>query len=271
MIEIPELQLDDRGFPVLLEGPSIVLPGVRSGNPWRTPEGEFGNGPPGVEVRGDSEVLSNLTNESKRYVTKRAKALRADGISGIESDDGKVKVMLFRGRKAVGTLFLPGRDASASSEAQDAVEPDVGELPRDRRRDAVVDASRQIKSLDSDDIEAFARRRSNRDLSAEEVTAFVSDVRRARLDDLVDSLDDRLARKSSGRGATKKRVSMDVPRTWLTETFRGLTDDEVSRVIDRLRTKGWQSADVKRHIVDEFATERKSRVQTKIPLDQELF
>lgn len=141
--------------------------------------------------------------------------------------------------------------AGQGRRAADRDRPDVV-----RRRDAVVDAARSIEDLgDERALRDFVRRRwaGTRALTDADVQSFIVDARAQRLQDVVDTLDDRVR---SGVLKRNDSVRVTFPRGWMKRTIRGLSDDEVASVLDRLRARGWTEQQVRQNVVQRFGDER---------------
>ena len=137
-----------------------------------------------------------------------------------------------------------------------------------RRRDAVVDAARSIEDLSNkQSLTDFVRRRwaGTRALTSMDIQSFVDDVRAQRLEDVVDTLDNRVR-----EGVLKKNDSIRVsfPRGWVKRTIRGLSDDEVASVLDRLRARGWTEQQVRQHVVSRFDDERRRLAQIRSRVEE---
>lgn len=126
-----------------------------------------------------------------------------------------------------------------------------------RRRDAVVDAARQIADLDDEqEVRRFMRQRwsGTRVMTELDVQSFINDARRQRIQDVIDTLDNRVR---AGVLKRAKVVNIHFPRGWVKSTMNGLSDQEVLSVLDRLRSRGWTEQQVRQHVVQRFDDEHK--------------
>lgn len=294
------LVLDDSGYPMLLggldlartytpppsaSGPRTVRPGTRSGNPWHDPRsGKFANSPPGVNVRGGGDILTNLLNVSKRHISMRAAAIHADGILAEPAQDGRVKITLYIGEKPV-TSFLvvgqgtPPRQARIEDPKAGVVE-DVNHVPSSippgvdpeewgRRMDAVRDAAREIDFLENGDIAEFLQGRIKRPLTDDEIDSFREDVRRQRINDVVDWLDGVLRRQDIMKRRGRRMVKILVPRGYVQRTLAGLHDVELDAILNRLEGRGFDRNRVAENISSRFAGERKTILKSRFSVSEQ--
>lgn len=110
-----------------------------------------------------------------------------------------------------------------------------------RRRDAVREAAREFEDLSEQDLRERLRGVTSRELSADEVALFRSDVRSQVLDDLVDVLD----QDHRGRLRSRRTVRVVAPRGYRVRTIRGLSEGEQADVENRLKARGWSEQDVR--------------------------
>ena len=146
-------------------------------------------------------------------------------------------------------------------------EDDGGRPDQLRRRDAVIDAAREIEDLsDEQALRELAIRRSRRALTDAEVQSFINDVRRQRIDDVLDWLDNRVR---TGVLKRAKVANISFPRGWVKATIRGLSDDEVKMVLGRLRSRGWSEQQVRQHVVQRFDDDRRrlARLRADVETD----
>lgn len=122
-----------------------------------------------------------------------------------------------------------------------------------RRRDAVVDAARTLTDLSPDGVRELVRRRwrGTKVLTEADVEAFAADAQRQRVEDVVDALDYRLRRATSGRSAGKA-IKVDFPRGVIKGSLRGMDTPTVVNVLQRLRYRGWTADQISRHVVKTF-------------------
>jgi hypothetical protein len=145
-----------------------------------------------------------------------------------------------------------GRFGSATRKSKDKPEPqappDPSEGSEQRRRDAVVDAARELEDLSAAGVEQFVRRRwrGDRPITQEDIEAFAADARRQRVNDITDALDFRIRKAVSGR-AGSRLPHVVIPRGLQRKSLAGLERDELLKIFTRLRERGWNNQQIKRH------------------------
>jgi hypothetical protein len=156
---------------------------------------------------------------------------------------------------ALGADGAPVLLDSATVEAppEPEVKPDRADGSVARRRDAVVDAARTMDDLSPKAVEAFARKRwrGDRPITEEDISSFAADARAHRADDVVDALDFRIRRAIYGRVGTKQ-MHVSIPRGITRKSLASLDGEEMGRVFQRLRDRGWSNAQIARHGVRRF-------------------
>lgn len=130
-----------------------------------------------------------------------------------------------------------------------------------RRLDAVREAAREFEEFAPADLSEWLKGKANRDLSEDEVNAFLADVRAQVVDDLVDLLD----YKSRQRGRARRFVRVEAPRGYTKLTLGKLTDDEISMLDDRLRSRGWSEDDIRNNLVKKLPKEKQSLITFEEP------
>jgi hypothetical protein len=120
------------------------------------------------------------------------------------------------------------------------VDPVADSLELARRRDAVREAAREFEDLSDQDVRERLVGRTKRELTADEVAQFRSEVRAQVLDDLVDVLD----QSTRGRLRSRRTVRVVAPKGYRVKIVRGLSADEQDEVDDRLKARGWTEQDV---------------------------
>lgn len=120
-----------------------------------------------------------------------------------------------------------------------------------RRRDALIDAARTLDDLSPDGVREFVTRRwaGTRVLTDSDVQSFSEDAQRQRIEDVIDALDYRVRRGVFGR---QRIIRVELPRGLARQTIRGLSDDEISSVLRRLRERGWSADQLRKHVVRTF-------------------
>lgn len=131
------------------------------------------------------------------------------------------------------------------------VDPNLWE----KRLDAVRDAAREYDSMDAGDVTDFLVGRVS-DLSQVNVDQFLADVRAQRIDDLVDILDTKVRSQT---------VKVKARQSWINRVFNGLTDSEAQRVVARLLDRGWNTDQIKKHVVSKVKDEsRREALESSI-------
>jgi hypothetical protein len=113
----------------------------------------------------------------------------------------------------------------------------------ERRMDVVREAARLTDYMDAVSITSFLAEKVA-DVAQVDINAFMTDVRAQRIADLVDSLE----AKVKGRQA-KQPVRVVAPGRWTTRVFNELTQAEALSLVKRLEGKGWDAADITKHVV----------------------
>lgn len=110
-----------------------------------------------------------------------------------------------------------------------------------RRLDAVREAAREFETFSAQDISEWLRGKTTRPLTDDEIKGFMADVRAQQLTDLVDILD------QGERGSRRQRrhVRVFAPRGYTRKTLNSLQPDELKLLVQRLRSRGWTSKQVK--------------------------
>lgn len=118
-----------------------------------------------------------------------------------------------------------------------------------RQRDAVRDIAREMDELASGDIQDLLAGRLTRPLEEEEITAFLTQVRQQRIDDLVDMLDWQFRNLIENVKRGRRRVRLTAPRGWVRKVFNSMTDEEILSVINRLEARGHGRESLQRTIL----------------------
>jgi hypothetical protein len=149
--------------------------------------------------------------------------------------------------------FGKGSTKAKDDKTEPEVDPSAGSAQR--RRDAVVDAARELDDLSPAGVEQFVRRRwrGDRPLTQEDIDAFAADARRQRVHDITDALDFRIRKAVSGR-AGSRLPHVSIPRGLQRKSLAGLEREELMMVFTRLRERGWSNQQIKRHGVRRLDT-----------------
>ncbi len=280
------LVLDVHGNPVLVDNEHLFfasaklnksrspVPGVTrhttSGNPWFDPvTGRFANGPPGVRVKAGGALMKGLLNTAKQFLNNVAAQIGADAITAVVGEDGHLEITLYKGEAAVVTYTLPTENTApdkanisaeqheqpaARDEPLTSVPPGVDPEEWARRLDAVRAAARTFDPMELDEIKEWLTGRTDRELGPNELNEFMKDVRRHRLSDLVDVLDQSIKRRKILGQRTVKVVP---PRGWLRRSLAYLEDTEIAELHRRLRARGFSQEDLESHLINRYPDVRR--------------
>lgn len=111
-----------------------------------------------------------------------------------------------------------------------------------RRQDAVREAAREFEDLTEQDLKERLRGVTSKPLEDGDLAQFRADVRASVLDDLLDSLDQRVRGKLRGR----RTVRLAMPNGYLKKALRSLDATEADQLDSRLRSRGWTEPQVKK-------------------------
>lgn len=265
--------LDEKGYPVLVddlyftvkggghplvqEGKAPLSPGkgvadqnTRSGNPFHDVQtGRFGFSPGGARVIAGRELLKLLDFQSL------SNAVRSSGANAISAqlDGDKIKIDFFRNGAPVGTVQVDHPANTGEKTQTKQAQPTQAATPTgtpeeiDRRQDAVRAAGREIEGeITPATAEAFLKNFIKRELSSEELNQFVKEALSSRLSDLVDSVDTLLTKR---RKESIKKVRIEAPANWVKRTIGGLSDSEISSVVQRLIARGYSEEELSKWFV----------------------
>jgi hypothetical protein len=252
-----------------------------SGNPWYDPStGRFANGPAGVKVLGGGELLKKLLNSSKAYISVQAKRLGADSMTAAPGSNGRIKITIYKGGKELLVFNVTTTDADPASvqkteaaprETSPAQERKRRGIPENvdpdewsRRMDQVRNAAREFDPQELEDIKEWLTGKTNRDLSEEEIQDFLHDVKRQRLSDLVDVLDNSIRRRVAIRARGRRTVRVVPPKGWVRRTMQGLEDNDVVELHRRLRSRGFSEEELEAHLINRYPDDRKEKIKARI-------
>lgn len=253
------------GHPLVQEGkanPNVGAGVIRgatvSGNPLHEPgTGRFGTGgrkrtgKPQVRIVVGHDLIAGM---DQKQILSRAQSVAADAIAA-QPDPQGVKITFVRQGVIVDQFIMPtpettGKNGGGIAPAT-TKPPAISEEEWQRRLDAVRDAAREFEDLDVGDLREFFTGRAKRELTDDELRQLVNDVRRQRLDDLVDAIDTLIRSRTTERlGRSRRHVRVKTPRGWINRTFNNLSDDEVNFVLDRLIFRGFKFEDIQKYVVD---------------------
>lgn len=293
MSDYESVDLDANGYPVLVDLEEIQLANAKlnnsvssvvgvsrpalSGNPWFDPtSGRFANGPQGVAIKGGAALLARLLNSSKAYISTQAARIGADAMSAAPGTGGQVKITLYKLGAPVVSFMVPSKDTPAN-QAQVGSEltqhgapgdgPNVNSVPAGvdpaewhRRMDAVREAAREFDHQSLQDIREFLLGKTKRPLSDTELRSFEEDVRRQRLSDLVDVLDNSIRRRVADRLRFRRTVKVVPPRGWLRRSLAHLEDSEIADLHRRLLARGFSAEELQSHLINRYPEDRRSRL-----------
>lgn len=127
----------------------------------------------------------------------------------------------------------------------------------EKRQDIVRDLAREMDDLDEGDLKDFLKRYPSVDFSKVRIDLLRTDVRAQRLDDLVDILDSQMRNRVEGARRGRRFVKLAAPKGFTKRVFAGLEDSEVLALAKRLEGKGWDPADITKHVVSRVQNEER--------------
>jgi len=113
----------------------------------------------------------------------------------------------------------------------------------EKRQDIVRAAARTLRDIDPAKAKAYLDAHPDVNSSQVNIDMFVSDVKAAKLDDLVDLLDQNV-------NATAVKVAGS--KTYVKSALRGLDEASIVNVVTRLQGRGWDAADVSKFVVSKI-------------------
>lgn len=234
-----------------------VQRGAASGNPNFDPvTGQFGKGgkskSAGITVN-NPELWASLSAETKVYVQAQVKAYGATSIVLKKAGEGSVNVTLRDGTSALTSFSVeitgpPVGEGETAPAQRSSVPPGVDVEAWNRRLDMVRAAARENDDFDEGDLKEFLTGRV-KDMSQIDMTAFLADVRAQRLDDLLDILDQQTRPKVEGMKISRRMVKISAPKGFARRVFNGLSDEEVLILVKRLEGRGYDPADLTKHVI----------------------
>ncbi len=298
MSNYEQVELDEKGFPVLRdkEDHFLSLANARfnksqssvagttrqtsSGNPWFDPSsGRFANGPAGVTIKGGGALLRNLLNSSRALISQRISIIGADGMAATPGEDGRITILLYKGDLVVARFAVPTKsvavdkinDPEAENEPLLPSSMPEGVNPEEwaRRMDAIRDAAREFDDVGLEDLREWLKGRTTRDLEENELEEFLKDIRRQRLSDLLDVLENSIRRAMPLRGRNRRTVRVAAPRGWSRRTLTGLNDDEVAELFRRLESRGFTSDELDSHLLKRFPDIRRDKLRALVGASDE--
>lgn len=244
------------GHPLVQQGKASPIvgqaapTGAISGNPnHELSTGRFGRG----ARRGKKKFRTLIGQDLLRrldidMIRSRVEAAGADSVAFLPATGG-VRVVLLKQGQTLDSFTVADQDHKGVP-VLTSKPPAVSEEEWQRRLDAVRDAAREFDDFAAADVAEFLEGRLNRQLSDGELRQLADDIRRQRLDDLVDAIDAILRIRIEGRQRRRRHVSVRTPRGWVRKTFNHLSDDEIDFVLDRLLLRGWEVDDVQKYVID---------------------
>lgn len=284
-------ELDQNANPVLVdrEASSLYLASARfnktqssvqgttrstnSGNPWFDPSsGRFANGPTGVTIKGGQGLLKNLLNSSKQLISQRVKLLGADGMGAIASKNGNVIIVLYKGdtviaRFEVAAQSTPPKDIKQGHPEPDkptSIPPQVNSDEWNRRMDVVRSAAREFDEQSLEDVREFLKGKTKRELSENELEEFLEDMKRQRVSDLIDVLDQSIRRGLALRQRGKRTVKVVPPKGWARRSLAGLSNMDIAEIHRRLQARGLSEEELDSHLIKRFPEDRQLRLRALV-------
>jgi len=244
--------------------------GAASGNPNFDPKtGQFGKGAgaknSGIKIN-DSELWASLSAETKAYIQTQVKAYGATSIVLKKAGEGALNVTLRNGDSAVASFSVeitgpPVGEGDTASAQRSSVPAGVDVEAWNRRLDLVRAAARENDDFDEGDLKEFLTGKVQ-DMSQVDMTAFLADVRAQRMDDLLDILDQQTRPKVEGMKISRRMVKVSAPKGFARRVFNGLNDDEVLILVKRLEGRGYDPADLTKHVISGITNlERRTKLE----------
>jgi predicted house-cleaning noncanonical NTP pyrophosphatase (MazG superfamily) len=134
----------------------------------------------------------------------------------------------------------------------------------ERRMDQVRNAAREFDPQELEDIKEWLQGKTNRDLSEEEIQDFLNDVKRHRLSDLVDVLDQSIRRRVALRARGRRTVRVVPPRGWVRRTMQNLEDSDIVELHRRLRSRGFSDEELEAHLIKRYPDDRQAKLKARI-------
>lgn len=158
----------------------------------------------------------------------------------------------FAGKKAGRTAQQQGADVVVVQQTR-TLPQGVTLEQWEKRQDVVRAAARSLADLNPQKAKVFLEAHAGVNADQVNVDLFVRDVRAAKLDDLVDILDQQVNSTS---------IKVTAPKTYARSVLKGLTDQEVLTVAKRLEGRGWDVADVNKNVISKINNQaRKTELQ----------
>lgn len=246
-----------------------------NGNPWFDPStGRFANGPAGINIKGGGALLQQLLNSAKQLITERIATIGADGLAATAGGNGRIVILLYKGDVVLSRFEVPSKETPISNinDQEQENEPLLpsslpeGVDPKEwaRRMDAVRSAAREFDEHSLEDLREWLQGRTTRDLEENELEEFLADLRRQRLSDLLDVLENSIRRSLPLRGRSRRTVRMAAPRGWVRKTLTGLKDAEIADLHRRLQARGFSSEELDQHLLKRYPEVRRSKLRALV-------
>lgn len=148
----------------------------------------------------------------------------------------------FAGKAAGRTTTQQGGDVVIVQQTR-TLPQGVSQAQWEKRQDIVRNAARTLRQIDPLSAKQYLDAHPDVNSSQVNIDMFVADVKAAKLDDLVDVLDQNLH---------KTLVKVVAGKPFAKAAFRGLTAEDVTNVITRLQGRGWDTDLLNRHVVSKI-------------------
>ncbi len=129
---------------------------------------------------------------------------------------------------------------------QQTANPNVDPAELERMMSAVRDAAREFDVLEEGDIEEFLKARA-KDRSVVDLEQFIVMVRRQRVSDLSDLLDQQL-RATGSLKQGRRKVSVRAPRGFLRKALRDVKPEEAKIILNSLVSRGHSEEEAKKFL-----------------------
>jgi len=122
----------------------------------------------------------------------------------------------------------------------------------EKRQDAVRSAARSLMDLNPQTAKEFLASHPLVNADQVNIDLFVRDVRAAKMDDLVDILDQQV---------NNPTVRLNAPNTYSRNVLKGLDDQAVLNIAKRLEGRGWDAKQIQKNLIGKIGNaERKSKL-----------
>jgi len=193
-------------------------------------------------------------------------ATRAAGQVAAQRTSGAV---VLRGAASGNPSFDPASGRFAGKKAGQSVQQQGGDvvivqqtrtLPQgvtleqwEKRQDTVRAAARSLQDLNPQTAKTFLESHPFVNADQVNIDLFVRDVRAAKIDDLVDIIDQQV---------NNPTVRLNAPSAYSRNALRGLDDQSVLNIAKRLEGRGWNAKQIQKNLIGKIGSrERKDKLE----------